>query len=69
VARLFFGEIAMLEPLTRTAPVSAKTPLRFFVVGEHAFRTLLDTDPAIERKLLRAVVRRLVSLMGDPTLS
>ena len=65
----FFGEIALLEPVTRTATVTAVTPMRCFVVSHNAFQSVLDTDPAIERKVLRAVVRRLVSLSGDPTLS
>jgi CRP-like cAMP-binding protein len=43
--------------------------MRCFVVSHNAFQSVLDTDPAIERKVLRAVVRRLVSLSGDPTLS
>jgi CRP-like cAMP-binding protein len=65
----FFGEIALLEPVRRTATVTAATPIRFFVVSHNAFQSVLATDPAIERKVLRAVVRRLVSLSGDPTLS
>ncbi|MFL5862966.1 MAG: cyclic nucleotide-binding domain-containing protein [Solirubrobacteraceae bacterium] len=64
----FFGEIALLEPVRRTATVTAATPMRVFVVSHRAFQAVLDTDPAIERKVLRAVVRRLASLSGDPTL-
>ena len=63
----FFGEIALLEPVRRTATVTASTPLRFFVISEQAFKSVLDTDPAIERAVLRTVVRRLVSVSGDPT--
>jgi len=65
----FFGEIALLEAVKRTATVIAATPLRFFVVSQQAFASVLATDPAIERKVLRTVVRRLVSLSGDPTVS
>lgn len=65
----FFGEIALLEPVMRTATVTAVTSLRFFVVSDRAFQSLLDTDPRIERKVLRTLARRLVSLSGDPTLS
>lgn len=64
----FFGEIALLERVVRTATVTAATPLSFFVVSDQAFKSVLDTDPNIERKVLRAVVRRLVSLTGDPNL-
>jgi CRP-like cAMP-binding protein len=63
----FFGEIALLERTRRTATVTATTDLRFFVVSQRAFASLLAADPAIERKVLRTVVRRLVALTGDPT--
>jgi CRP/FNR family transcriptional regulator, cyclic AMP receptor protein len=64
----FFGEIALLEHVVRTATVTAKTPLRFFVVSDYAFSSVLDTDPSIERKVLRGLARRLVSMTGDPDL-
>jgi CRP/FNR family cyclic AMP-dependent transcriptional regulator len=65
----FFGEIALLEPVQRTATVTAATSLRFFVVSRQAFASVLEADPTIERKVLRTVVRRLVSDAGDPTVS
>ena len=64
----FFGEIALLEPVKRTATVTAETPLRFFIVSDRAFDAVLKTDPAIERKVLRTLARRLLSDFGDPTL-
>jgi len=63
----FFGEIALLERVVRTATVTATTPLRFFVVSDSAFTSVLATDPSIERKLLRTLARRLVSMTGDPS--
>ncbi len=65
----FFGEIALLERVKRTATVTATTPLRFFVVSQQAFAGVIHADPSVERKVLRAVVRRLTSLSGDPTVS
>ena len=62
----FFGEIALLERVVRTATVTAATPLSFFVVSERAFTSLLNTDPDIERKLLPALARRVLSMSGDP---
>jgi CRP/FNR family transcriptional regulator, cyclic AMP receptor protein len=62
----FFGEIALLEHVTRTATVTAATALRFFVVSDRAFQSVLQTDPTIERKVMRALARRLVSNSGDP---
>jgi CRP-like cAMP-binding protein len=64
----FFGEIAVLEPVKRTATVTAETPLRFFIVSDRAFNAVLETDPAIERKVLRTLARRLLSQSDDPTL-
>jgi len=65
----FFGEIALLEPVRRTATVTASTPLRFFVISRQAFSSVMETDPTIERKVLRTVVRRLVADASDPTVS
>jgi CRP-like cAMP-binding protein len=62
----FFGEIALLEHVVRTATVTAATPMRFFVVSDRAFRTVIETDPTVERKVLRALARRVVSNSGDP---
>jgi CRP/FNR family transcriptional regulator, cyclic AMP receptor protein len=62
----FFGEIALLERVQRTATVTAATQLRFFVISDTAFSSVLDTDPEIERKVLRALARRVLSISGDP---
>lgn len=64
----FFGEIALVERGNRAATVTAVTPLRFFVISDRAFASVLDTDPAIERKVLQALARRVLSMSGDPTL-
>jgi len=63
----FFGEIALLEDMPRTATVTAKTPLRFFVLTRQSFWGMVDHSPEVERKLLRALARRIVA--DDPTLS
>lgn len=63
----FFGEIALIEHVPRTATVTAKTPMRFFVLTSQSFLGLLDEQPGIERKVLRALARRLIPLAGDPT--
>ena len=64
----FFGEIALLEPVKRTATVTAETPLRFFIISDRAFDAVLETDPTIERKVLRTLARRLLAQSDDPTL-
>jgi len=65
----FVGEIALLEETTRTATVTAKTPLRFFVLTRNDFRHLVDQNPSVERKVMRALARRVVELSRDPTLA
>lgn len=62
----FFGEISLLEHSRRVATVTAKTPLRFFVLTGHDFRHLLDENPNVERKVLHALARRVIALSDDP---
>ena len=62
----FFGEISLLENSRRVATVTAKTPLRFFVLTGHDFRHLLDENPKVERKVLHALARRVMALSDDP---
>lgn len=61
----FFGEIAIIENVPRTATVTAKTAVRAFVLTSQAFRAILDRNEAIERKVLRALARRVVNLCED----
>jgi len=65
----FVGEIALLEETPRTATVTAKTPLRVFVLTRQDFRAMIEANPTVERKVLRALARRVVELSDDPTLS
>jgi CRP/FNR family transcriptional regulator, cyclic AMP receptor protein len=65
----FFGEIALLEQIPRTATVTARTPLRFFVLTRRDFQQLLRDNPGVELKILRALARRLLKVSGDPTLA
>jgi CRP/FNR family transcriptional regulator, cyclic AMP receptor protein len=64
----FFGEIALLEDIPRTATVTAKTPVRLFVLSSRDFRRLVQSSPSVESKVLRSLARRLLELSGDPAL-
>jgi CRP-like cAMP-binding protein len=65
----FFGEIALIADIPRTATVTAKTPVRLFVLTARAFWSMLDDFPSIERKVLRTLAKRLVDISADPTLA
>ena len=65
----FVGEISLLEQTPRTATVTATTPLRFFVLTSKAFRQVVADNPSVERKVLRALARRVLELSRDPTLA
>ena len=54
----FFGELALLDHAARTASVTAKTPLRFFVVTSEAFWPLIESSPKLAQELLRTVAKR-----------
>ena len=61
----FFGEIALVDDVPRTATVTARTPLRFFVMSRQSFLPLLDANHGVERKVLRALARRVIALSPD----
>jgi CRP/FNR family cyclic AMP-dependent transcriptional regulator len=65
----FFGEVALIDAVPRTATVTARTATRFFVITRQNFLRLLDEQPGIERKVLRALARRLAPVGGDPTVA
>jgi CRP-like cAMP-binding protein len=65
----FVGEIAMVTEMPRTATVTAETRVRCFVLTGREFRAVLDKNPNVERKVLRALARRLVETSTDPTLA
>ena len=68
----FFGEISLVEHAPRLATVTATTPMRFFVLADREFHSLLDENPRIERKVLKALARRLMAVVRaneHPTLA
>jgi CRP/FNR family cyclic AMP-dependent transcriptional regulator len=65
----FVGEIALITEMPRTATVTAETPVRLFVMTRREFHSVLDQNPNVERKVLRALARRLAETSSDPTLA
>jgi CRP/FNR family transcriptional regulator, cyclic AMP receptor protein len=58
----FFGEIALVSNVPRTATVRTLSPVRALVVTSRDFWTLLDESPRTQRKILEAVGDRLAKL-------
>jgi CRP/FNR family transcriptional regulator, cyclic AMP receptor protein len=65
----FIGEIALIEEVPRTATVTAKTPLRVFVLTSKDFHYLLEENPKVQGKVMRALARRVAELSGDPSVA
>ena len=61
----FFGEMALLSKIPRTATVTALTPLDVLVITDRAFVDLLDKMPSLWPKVARALAERVVH--DDPT--
>jgi CRP-like cAMP-binding protein len=65
----FIGEISILEDMPRTATVTAKTPVRLFVLTAQSFRSVVEQQPEVENKVLRTLARRLAAMSDDPAVS
>jgi voltage-gated potassium channel len=55
----FFGELAVLAEVPRTARVSALTDLRCLAISRNDLVELLEREPAVAVSMLREVARRL----------
>ena len=61
----FFGELAMLGKIPRTATATCSTACRFLVVGHREFNSLLASYPSIQNAVLHAVAERLARLDAE----
>ena len=55
----FFGEIAVVARVPRTATVMTTSPVRALVVTDRSFRSLMERTPEIQLKVLEALAERL----------
>ncbi|HET7168209.1 MAG TPA: cyclic nucleotide-binding domain-containing protein [Candidatus Limnocylindrales bacterium] len=63
----FFGELAMLARLARTATVTTTAPTRLLVVGHREFTSLLSSMPTVQDRVLHAVAHLITTLEPDRT--
>ena len=61
----FFGELAMLARILRTATATCKTPCRLLVLGHREFNGLLAGYPTIQTAVLKATAERIATLEPD----
>jgi CRP-like cAMP-binding protein len=61
----YFGEVALLDSVTRTASVVAKTDLVLEVIDRRGFNTLLDDLPRLSRSILKGLAHRLAELEDE----
>ena len=54
----FFGEIALVTKMPRTATVTATSDVDVLVITERAFDALLDKSPEIGRRVAEALAER-----------
>ena len=57
----FVGEIALLTTATRTATVTATTPLRCFILTRGDFRHVLEENPGVQLKVMTTLAERLAA--------
>ena len=59
------GEMALLDGGPRTATVTTLTPMTLWVLSAGEFGSLLEASPAIDRKIMVALARRLRAAEAD----
>jgi CRP/FNR family cyclic AMP-dependent transcriptional regulator len=55
----FFGEIALVADVPRSATVTTTSPCHVLVVTDRAFEQLMKSSPSIQTKVLQALAERL----------
>lgn len=63
----YFGEVALLDAVTRTASIVARTDMVLEVIDRRGFNTLLDDLPRLSRSMLLGTAKRLAELEDECT--
>jgi CRP-like cAMP-binding protein len=63
----FFGEMALLDQGTRSASVTATSPMVLYVIGAREFGDLVEKVPFVARRILRGLSQRLRLAEAAPT--
>jgi CRP/FNR family cyclic AMP-dependent transcriptional regulator len=61
----YFGEIALMYDLPRTATVSADTDLRCFALSAWEFRPFVEANPKVAWPLLESMAQRLSEIASS----
>ena len=61
----FLGEIALLDHRPRSATAVCVTDCRLLALQQHEFDRLIDTFPAVHRRVRAAIARRAGAAGGD----
>ena len=55
----FFGEIALVAHMPRTASVTTSEPSQVLVMTDQAFQRLIEIDPQIRQRVVGSLARRM----------
>lgn len=61
----YFGEIALLDAITRNASVVAASDMVLEVIDRRGFNTLLDDLPALSRAMLKGLAHHMAELEAE----
>lgn len=65
----FCGEFSLIMGGPRMTTLTAKTPVRAFILTDRHFKQLMQSHPGVELKIMRSLVEWLRRVDDDPALS